>query len=291
MNRRSFLVQSGSAFLAAPTYARLTRTSGVRAVESATRIVEWERGIALESRTQKDMAMFLWFYEWNMFDAIRSGEHTIGRFEDFQRSVSSDGSEASVHNDQLQLAVKATDTGAELRMQVTNKSDHDWSALAAIIPCFSPGKVGGNLRERRGSAEGLLPPRNPEFANEKTFFLSNSGLELLQRRQIHFNGALRPQIDAATRNGPFVFSEKWPTAAPDAAGGIMMRESNDGLWVSGVAWDDFLSVQGHNPWQCMHLAPRVGPMKQNETKTMRGRLYLFKGTKDECLQRYRADFA
>jgi hypothetical protein len=237
------------------------------------------------------MAVFLWFYEWNMFDAMTSGEHTLGRFEDFQRTLSPDGAEANVVNDQLRLTVRATETGADLGIEVTNKSDRDWPALAAIIPCLSPGKIGNNLNERRGSAEGLLPPRNPAFANENTFFLADSGLQLLHGREIHFNSKLRPQIDAAARNGGFVFSQKWPTAAPDAAGGIMVRESTDGSWVSGVAWDDFLSVQAHNPWQCMHLAPRIGPLKRNETKSIRGRLYLFRGNKDDCLRRYRADFA
>jgi hypothetical protein len=263
----------------------------MESVEPATRLFGWERGIAVGSRAQKDMAVFLWFYEWNMFDAITSGEHTIGRFEDFQCNLSPDETEAAVFNDQLRLSVRATDTGADLRIEVTNKSDHDWSALAAIIPCLSPGKIGSNLHERRGSAEGLLPPRNPAFANEQTFFLAHGGLELLRQRQIHFNSKLRQQIDAAANNGIFVFSQKWPTAAPDAAGGIIMRVSTDGSWVSGIAWDDFLSVQAHNPWQCMHLAPRVGPLMRNESKTIRGRLYLFRGTKDDCLQRYRADFA
>ncbi len=41
----------------------------------------------------------------------------------------------------------------------------------------------------------------------------------------------------------------------------------------------------------MHLAVRVGPLKENETKAVRGNLYLFKGTKDDCLRHYRAAFS
>ena len=91
-------------------------------------------------------------------------------------------------------------------------------------------------------------------------------------------------------DGAFVFSGKWPTARPDATGGLILRESMDGAWVSGMAWNDFLSVQAHNPWQCMHLAPRVGPLKPGETRSIRGKIYLLNGTKDDCLRLYHNDF-
>lgn len=126
-----------------------------------------------------------------------------------------------------------------------------WPTLAAIIPCLSPGLVGGNLNERHGSAEGLLRAR-----------------------------------DCA-----FVFSQKWPSPGPDATGGLIVRESTDGTGVSGIAWDDCLSVQAHNPWRCMHLAVRVGPLKRHDTRTIRGKLYPLEGTKEDCLRLYWSDFS
>ena len=290
LNRRAFVVRSGCTVLGAPIASRIASISGIVAVEPAMRIFPWERGIAIASRAEKDMAMFLWFYEWTMFGAVKSGEHTPGAFEGFQRAANAAQTEATTVDDEFRLTVTASETGADLLLEVTNKSDHDWPTLAAIIPCLSPGLAGGNLNERRGAAEGLLPPRNPAFANEKTFFLGPSGLELVNRREIHFNARLRPELDAAARDDAFAFSGKWPTARPDATGGIIMRESMDGAWVSGIAWDDFLSIQAHNPWRCMHLAVRVGPLKRNETRTNRGKLYLLKGTKEDCLRLYRSDF-
>ena len=241
-----------------------------------TKVFEWERGIAVESREQKDMAVFLWFYEWNMFDAVKKGEHTQGTFK-HPRKVNKEQTEAVIGSEELQLTVKATDGGADLLLTITNKSDHDWPDIAGIIPCFSPGKTGDD-------------PRNPEFANEKTYFLGPKGLELLKKREIHFNEKHRKAVDAASRQGQFVFSDKWPTAEPNAKGGVIIRESTDGRWVTGIAWEDYLSVQGHNPWQCMHLCVRVGPLKQTETKRVRGKIYLFKGTKEDCMKRYLADF-
>ena len=73
-------------------------------------------------------------------------------------------------------------------------------------------------------------------------------------------------------------------------GGIIARESTDGKWACGIAWEDFLSAQGHNPWQCMHLSVCVGPLKRGQSKSIRGKIYLLRGSKDEVLRRYREDF-
>ncbi len=291
MDRRTFLHHSGRALAAAPIYSLAAglvagRTPGA---EPTTKLFEWERGIAVESRAQKDMAMFFWFYEWNMFEAVRKGEHTSGTFK-WPRTVNAEQTEAAIGADEMRVTIKSVDGGADLLLAIANKGDHDWPAIAAIIPCFSPGKIGGNLYESPGSEERFLAPRNPAFANEKTYFLGTKGLQPLKKREIHFNGKLRQRVDAAARDGRFVFSDKWPTAEPDATGGILIRESTDGRWVTGIAWEDFLSAQGHNPWQCMHLSVRVGPLKQNETKKIRGKIYLFQGTKQDCLKRYLTDF-
>jgi len=40
----------------------------------------------------------------------------------------------------------------------------------------------------------------------------------------------------------------------------------------------------------MHLSVRVGPLKQGETKTIRGKIYLFEGNKEDCIEKYTKDF-
>jgi hypothetical protein len=40
----------------------------------------------------------------------------------------------------------------------------------------------------------------------------------------------------------------------------------------------------------MHLSIRIGPLRPGESKTIRGKIYLFEGDKDKLLQRYRGDF-
>ena len=237
---------------------------------------EWERGIAVAPLEQATMAMYLWFYEWNLFGAVNEAEHTPGGFRGFKRQVRREKDAALVTSETMRLSMQTVADGVELRLSITNRSDHDWPPLAAIIPCFNPGPK---------------EAPNRQFANTRTYFLTDAGLQKQQQREIHFNAALSPQLETFSPAGEFAFSHKWPTSEVEATRGILMRESTDGHWVTGIAWEDFLSAQGHNPWQCMHLSIRVGPLQRGETREIRGKIYLFKGTREACLERFLHDFS
>ena len=241
---------------------------------SGLRLFEWERGVGFESPADPAMKVYLWFYEWNMFEARKAGQHTGGTYH-LPRNFEADGRRAGLGPRDLRLEVVARDTSADLSLSVTNQTDHDWPELAGVIPCFNPGPA---------------EIRNRQLAHTNTYFVGPNGLERQIKREIHFFDKLRPSIDRVSPNGQFVFSHKWPTSDTNAKEGLIIRESTDGKWVVGIAWERFLSAQGHNPWECMHLCARVGPLKPNEKRTIRGKVYLFQGTKEDCLRRYRADF-
>ena len=38
------------------------------------KLSEWQRGFAVSSLRQRDMSVYLWFYEWNMFEAMEAGQ-------------------------------------------------------------------------------------------------------------------------------------------------------------------------------------------------------------------------
>lgn len=239
------------------------------------RLSDWERGVKFESTDDPSMAMYVWFYEWNLFEAVQPGEHTHNEFQRFTHTFNADGSKAEIRADDIVLTAVSVRDGADLQLTVTNRSDHDWPDVAGIIPCFNPG-----------------PPetRNPQFTNTKTYFVGPDGLARQDKREIHFNADLLQDIEARSDHGVFVFSGKWPTSPINATDGLLLRESEDGQWVAGIAWERYLSAQGHNPWDCMHLGVRVGPLKRGDTRTIRGKVYLSKGDRDDCLRRYRADF-
>ncbi len=248
------------------------------------RLVEWERGIALEPPGDPAMTMYLWFYEWNMFEAMAAGQHTHGTYK-LDRKIDPATNEALIVAPAIRFRMKPARDGAEMLLTVTNTTGYVWPATAAIIPCWSPGQV-------KGTDPNQPLPKTEAFADQehdKTQFLSDAGLSLLNSRAIHFNRELRRTAESASDHGKFAFSYKWPTSEENARAGILVRRSRDGKWVTGIGWEDYLSVQGHNPWSCMHVAVRVGPLAPNASKTIRGRLYLFQGTAAECWRRLERD--
>ncbi len=234
------------------------------------------------------MTVYVWFYEWNLFDAFRPGENTRGTWKNEVR-LSQDSKTGTLVSDSpgLELQVRAGVESADLTLRATNESDHDWPALASMIPCFNPGPE---------------EVRNKQFVNHKTFFLGQDGLQPLIARQLHYSHELRPTVDEAAHQWEesldpnsqpedrFPWSFRWPDSDPDSRAGLIVRESNDGKWVTGIAWERFLSTQAHNPWECMHLSVHLGPLKQGESRQIRGKIYLFQGTKEELLERYLRDF-
>jgi hypothetical protein len=187
----------------------------------------------------------------------------------------------------IKLEVIGRAEGADLLLTIENRSDHEWPQIAAIIPCFNPGPNPEKYPD-------YSTPWNEAFVDKdktNTWFISENGLELLQDRSIHFNYRLRKQVELVrVDRGPFVFDSKWPTSASNAKEGLIVRESLDGEWVAGIAWEHSLSSQGHNPWFCMHLSVLVGPLKPGETRQVRGKIYLFRGSKEDCYRRYLTDF-
>ena len=260
--------------------AMMTTGSAVADETPNTRLAEWERGVSVASTTSPNMKMYLWFYEWHMFGAVSPQQHTRGAWSN-KVAVSKDQlkSEVVSSNPGIRLNVQAVNDGAKMTLNVTNRSQHDWPKLAAMIACFNPGPA-----ERR----------NKQFANTKTYFHSGKGLMPLAisaPREIHFNNKLRAAIDREANDmNRYVWSSKWPKSKIDAVDGLIIRESTKGDWVTGIAWDRFVSAQGHNPWECMHLSVNVGPLKRGETRTVLGRIYLLRGKKEELLKRYQADF-
>jgi hypothetical protein len=258
-------------------------------------IGDWSRGLSIASRENPDMRTFLYFFEWHMFDAILPGMHTQAFYRPgewpregiwalFNRNINADSSYGVMSKADMKLEFTSVDDGVEMQLTIKNTSQHDWPEAASIIPCFNP---------------GFPNNRNEAFVDKDsscTYYVGASGLTLLTNRAIHFNNTYRNEIEQlrTANGGSFLqndFDNKWPTAGDDARAGVMIRESHYKQWVWGVAWNDFLSAQGHNPLFCMHLSVRVGPLKRGEEKQVTGKVYLFQGTKEECYERYLRDFA
>jgi hypothetical protein len=245
--------------------------------EAQTRLSQWDRGISVDSGERADMRVYLWFYEWHMFGAMEPGQHTNGTWKN---RIEVDGNRLAARieseNPGLSLEIRAVADGAELDLRVANESERRWPDLASMIACFNPGPQS---------------TRNRQFANTDTWFHASDGLTSLAikaPREIHYNAELREAIDAEANDGKYVWSPKWPASEVDAIDGLIIRESTDRKWVTGIAWERFLSAQGHNPWECMHLSAHVGPLKPGQERSIVGRIWLFRGDKENLLSRYQA---
>lgn len=225
-----------------------------------------------------------------MFNAIQKGEHTDGIAE-WKWKLDSMGHRATTQGSWFKMSAAAVADGADLRLEITNTTDHDWPEISAIIPCFNPGFDDSKKTD-------AIP--NPDFFDEDhnhTYFIGEDGLELLKGgapREIHFNQKWQRSIASWKKerdDGKFVWHLKWPTSNRNAYQGAIIRESKDRTQVMAIVWEDFLSAQGHNPWKCMHLSVRVGALKRGESKTVRGKAYLFDGTKEDFLKRMETDFS
>ena len=240
------------------------------------KLTPWSKGIRANDGIDPSVLAYLWFYEWNLFEAVQAGQHTPGR-RDFDWQVGE--WDAEMVSKTFRIRAQASDDYVDLELMVTNRSDRQWPEIASIIPCFNPGD--GKETERND--------RLMDLDHTRTWFVDRDGLSLLNQREIHFNQRYREQIGReADKNGKYVFSEKWPTDPANAELGAIIRESDDGHWVAGIVWDEFLSAQGHNPWACMHLSVRVGALEPAESVTRRGRIYLFEGNSEDCLDRCRS---
>jgi hypothetical protein len=158
-------------------------SAAAAADEADVRLFEWEKGIAVESRRQPDMTVFLWFYEWNMFHARQPGIHTSGSYS-WKREVTADGNRAVILAPDMTLTMTAVKHGAELSLEIKNRTEHQWPAIAGIIPCFIPGAPKDQA--------SLFPiaKLNPQFDNRNTWYVGRDGLAKLDQSNVRMGNKI-----------------------------------------------------------------------------------------------------
>ncbi|NQT93747.1 MAG: hypothetical protein HQ559_13385 [Lentisphaerae bacterium] len=73
--------------------------------------------------------------------------------------------------------------------------------------------------------------------------------------------------------------------------GLVLRESADGKWASGMYWERTAYVSNRHPADCLHSSVEFGPLQADGSRILRGKYYLIEGSKDELLTRWRGDFS
>lgn len=72
--------------------------------------------------------------------------------------------------------------------------------------------------------------------------------------------------------------------------GLIVRESSDGKTISGMYWERTVKVTNHHPADCLHSYVDLGPVSPEERCIVRGKIYLFSGTKEDLLKHWKRDF-
>lgn len=253
---------------------------------AAYRLGVWPRGLILVPRADPSRALHLWFHEWNLFGAFEPGVRTQGRW-DYRARVHDGGRRMTLSGEGIRLEAETDSNGARLTLHVANHTDHDWDTWAAIIPCLHPGspQAPGKIFRR---------PRSLSFVNERTVRAAADGtLVPLTGRVLAVDERFHEDVrsaarSAAARGETWAWTTEWPIADTPSSEGFMARPSNDDAWVAGIAWEDVFGAQAHNPWQCLHLAVRVGPLPRGAARVVHGRIYLFAGTPRGALAAWRA---
>jgi len=241
--------------------------------------------VSIQPSEAKDRIFYFWFYENTFFDALEKGYAKFHGDKPSRVSVKNEGSQAefvATDDRKIRLDCQVVEDGVDLLLTATNTTDYTWSEASALCPCFFPGSPDPKHPD---------PPIDEIFRDDEkthTYFLGDKGLKMVETNtNLHFNHRLRDHIDRHIQAGE---ADKNWGVHHDAVAGLMVRESSDGEWVAGIGWEDFLAAQGHNPLHCMHLSVRLGALEPGETKTVRGKIYLFKGDKEDCLKRFNNDF-
>ncbi len=268
--------------------------------------------LKMTPRSAPERYYYLWFYEHTMFDALEDGICMFHGHKPTRIMLSENGGHANISlpgDPSIRLDCESVEDGVNLTLTVTNDTNKTWPEISAVMPCLTPGSPDPRYPE---------PDINQTFRDMdriRTWYLGPTGLQRLEDSDLHFDHELRTKVDEALRKDgaeagtfpslgfptgdktewpvPTDGSHKgmWPISPDNAQTGLILRESNDGGWVSGIAWENYLSVSGHYPLRCMHLSARVGPLAPGETRMIRGKIYLFSGTKEDGLSKFREDFS
>ena len=72
--------------------------------------------------------------------------------------------------------------------------------------------------------------------------------------------------------------------------GLITRTDLSGSWVCGIHWQSTSHVTNHHPADCLHSIINVGHVPPFSKRALLGKIYWFKGSKEDLYDHYRIDF-
>jgi len=189
------------------------------------------------------------------------------------------------------MVMRAVDDGVELTLTVRNVSDRAWPAIAAVEACVSPrwpNKDGQPVRfvRREGDTSQTVQPLSDRDSRTRTHILVDGRLELLKEMGICFRDDETYRAVSADENWMSTWWNKTYPPDPRHPGkGVLIRRDEATGWVMSFAWSEWTQLKTHDLYDCLHVAPRLGPLAPGESKTIHGKIGLFHGSMDESLRK------
>lgn len=131
--------------------------------------------------------------------------------------------------------------------------------------------------------------RKQEDYITRCFIFTNSGLTTLDKTR---------RTEEAVYKGGQVYVPQGinlndvnprPLSPDQPANGLIGCFSYDNKYIMATAWDNYQELfQGI--FVCIHSDPRIGGLKADEIKKLKGKLYIVKNDPEKLLQRYKRDF-
>jgi hypothetical protein len=187
---------------------------------------------------------------------VREGREVSWRWTDPGSRNEFDGSAGVINDEEI-----------EYRLNFTNTGEEKWGRGSSSLICLISGGV----------------PAFHDYEGHRTF--------------VHECGKGFVDIDAI-QGGVWAEHRMWGGKVPALAGDrpaverFMVKVSRDGEFVLGIATDDATGVSCNHQLRmsCIHSNPLWGPLSPGESKNVRGKIYLFRGTREDVLDRYDQDF-
>lgn len=170
-----------------------------------------------------------------------------------------------------------------------------------VQQCFRLSGV-SNAAWRREIAETPAFSEYDLWASQDSLPERASLTYVLRKNVWHTLPAVRECVGARTPLGVRIDAERFGRELPDVVGpynarmldpvdcGLITRTNLQGAWVCGLFWEGTSHVTDHHPADCLHAIVNIGDLPPHSRRVIRGKIYWFKGTKQDLLEQWRADF-
>ena len=170
--------------------------------------------------------------------------------------------------------------GIQQCFRMSGKTNREWRRKIAETPAFSEYDLWDSQKDKRKTSLSFIM-RNGNWeklpAMESCVGVRTPSGVIIDKERFHG--------DLANPIGPY---EGIPQKPVDS--GLATRTDLNGNWVSGLFWENTSHITNHHPADCLHAIVNIGNIPPYSKRVLKGKIYWFKGTKDDLFEKWQNDF-